>query len=182
MANVLYLREMGMDDNSIKTDVKNHRVRVLENIDIIYNGEKYNMFFEFTHGAHRLHCIRFDNCPEECEEINMFWNDGTFPNRLAEDIENAGLPELEMVFNELVPLPDDYFNVLDDSDREEWEEKARKESPYENGVHMWLLFSDEAKEFNELVEKQNTIIENYLEEIDKKHGTQYKPTGKTRLL
>ena len=47
---------------------------------------------------------------------------------------------------------------------------------------MWLLFSDEAKEFNELVEKQNTIVENYLEEIDKKHGTQYKPTGKTRLL
>ena len=75
-----------------------------------------------------------------------------------------------------------YYNVLDDSDREEWEDKARNESPYENGVHMWLLFSDEAKEFNGLVEKQNTIIENYLEEIDKKHGTKYKPTGKTRLL
>lgn len=53
MANVLYLRKMGMDDDAIKTDVKNHRVRVLENIDIIYKGEKYNMFFEFTHGAHR---------------------------------------------------------------------------------------------------------------------------------
>lgn len=52
MANVLYLRKMGMDDDSIKTDVKNHRVRVIENIDIIYKGEKYNMFFEFTHGAH----------------------------------------------------------------------------------------------------------------------------------
>ena len=51
--NVLYLMEMGMNDNTIATDVKNHRVRVLENIDIIYKGEKYNMFFEFTHGAHR---------------------------------------------------------------------------------------------------------------------------------
>lgn len=45
---VLYLREMGMDDNSIGGDIKNHRVRVLENIDIIYKGTKYNMFFEFT--------------------------------------------------------------------------------------------------------------------------------------
>lgn len=53
MANVLYLRKMGMDDDTIKTDVKNHRVRVVENIDIIYKGEKYNMFFEFMHGAHR---------------------------------------------------------------------------------------------------------------------------------
>ena len=50
--NILYLREMGMNDNNIMTDVKNHRVRVLENIDIIYKGEKYNMFFEFTQGAH----------------------------------------------------------------------------------------------------------------------------------
>lgn len=39
MANVLYLRKMGMDDDTIKTDVKNHRVRVLENIDIIYKGK-----------------------------------------------------------------------------------------------------------------------------------------------
>lgn len=38
MANVLYLRKMGMDDDTIKTDVKNHRVRVIENIDIIYKG------------------------------------------------------------------------------------------------------------------------------------------------
>lgn len=51
-ANVLYLREMGMDDNAISTDIKNHRVRVVENIDILYNGEKYNMFFEFLQGTH----------------------------------------------------------------------------------------------------------------------------------
>lgn len=51
--NVLYLMEMGMNDNTIATDVKNHRVRVLENIDIIYKGKKYNMFFEFSHGIHR---------------------------------------------------------------------------------------------------------------------------------
>lgn len=51
--NVLYLMEMGMNDSSITTDIKNHRIRVIENIDIIYKGEKYNMFFEFTQGTHR---------------------------------------------------------------------------------------------------------------------------------
>lgn len=48
--NILYLREMGCNDEKIPGDVKNHRVRVLENIDIIYKGEKYNMFFEFRQG------------------------------------------------------------------------------------------------------------------------------------
>lgn len=50
--NTLYLMEMGMHDEKIATDVKNHRVRVINNIDIVYNGEKYNLFFEFTQGAH----------------------------------------------------------------------------------------------------------------------------------
>lgn len=54
MANkTLYLKEMGMDDKNIHTDVQNHRVRVIKNIDIVYQGEAYNMFFEFTQGAHR---------------------------------------------------------------------------------------------------------------------------------
>ena len=51
--NILYLMEMGMDDDSITTDIKNHRIRVIENIDIVYKGEKYNMFFEFMQGTHR---------------------------------------------------------------------------------------------------------------------------------
>ena len=50
--NILYLMEMGMNDNNITTDIKNHRVRVLENIDIFYNGKAYNMFFEFTQCNH----------------------------------------------------------------------------------------------------------------------------------
>jgi hypothetical protein len=52
MKNTLYLLEMGMDDQEILSDIKNHRVRTIENIDIIYKGEKYNMFFEFTFSEH----------------------------------------------------------------------------------------------------------------------------------
>lgn len=51
--NTLYLLEMGMYDNDISTDIKNHRIRVIENIDIVYKGKSYNMFFEFKQGTHR---------------------------------------------------------------------------------------------------------------------------------
>lgn len=48
MVKTLFLREMGMDYNNPAVDgVKNHRVRVLENIDIVFEGEVYNLFFEF---------------------------------------------------------------------------------------------------------------------------------------
>lgn len=50
--NTLYLLEMGMNDPQITTDIKNHRVRVVENIDIVYKGTAYNMFFEFMQGTH----------------------------------------------------------------------------------------------------------------------------------
>lgn len=44
-ANVLCLREMGCNDNNISTDIKNHRIRVVDNIDIFYNGEKWFSVF-----------------------------------------------------------------------------------------------------------------------------------------
>lgn len=50
--NILYLLEMGMNDNTLPGDIKNHRIRTVENIDIQYKGEPYNMFFEFTQGKH----------------------------------------------------------------------------------------------------------------------------------
>ena len=56
---ILYLREMGSD--VCTTDVINCRVRVLENIPIHYNGEDYNLFFEFlrcTHWHYRTENIR----------------------------------------------------------------------------------------------------------------------------
>ena len=52
MKNTLYLLEMGCNDPEINTDVKNHRVRVVERVDIIFKGKPYNMFFEFLHGKH----------------------------------------------------------------------------------------------------------------------------------
>lgn len=45
--NTLWLLSMGMKNDDLN-DIKNHRVRVVENIDIERNGKAYNMFFEFT--------------------------------------------------------------------------------------------------------------------------------------
>lgn len=83
--NVLYLMEMGMNDNTIATDVKNHRVRVLENIDIIYKGEKYNMFFEFTHGAHR----RYRKTPHGNTVKEIILKDGIYIDSQFEKLEGT---------------------------------------------------------------------------------------------
>ena len=55
----LFMEKMGMDDNMLVFDIKNHRVRVTENIDIIFEGKFYNMFFEFT--ARRAWRVRTTN-------------------------------------------------------------------------------------------------------------------------
>ena len=77
--------EMGMNDNTIATDVKNHRVRVLENIDIIYKGEKYNMFFEFTHGAHR----RYRKTPHGNTVKEIILKDGIYIDSQFEKLEGT---------------------------------------------------------------------------------------------
>lgn len=83
--NVLYLMEMGMNDNTIATDVKNHRVRVLENIDIIYKGEKYNMFFEFTHGAH----LRYRKTPHGNTVKEIILKDGIYIDSQFEKLDGT---------------------------------------------------------------------------------------------
>ena len=50
--NILYLKKMGSNVDRCTADIKNCRVRVLENIPIYYNGETFKMFFEFTSGVH----------------------------------------------------------------------------------------------------------------------------------
>ena len=96
MKNVLYLLEMGMNDSTINTDVKNHRVSVLENIDISYKGKTYNMFFEFLQGKHwhyRKENLRTGKplkhpvytvdvidgmyIDTQYEKLEGYWNDGT---------------------------------------------------------------------------------------------------------
>lgn len=56
---ILYLEQRGCNDNAIPYDIKNYRINTIENIDIIYDGKNYNMFFEFTTNSH--HKVRYNN-------------------------------------------------------------------------------------------------------------------------
>lgn len=87
----LYLLKMGCDDNDITTDIKNHRVRVVENIDICYKGKTYNMFFEFCQGAHRRYRTtnKRTEAPLKREVEEIIVKDGLYINTCFDKLERV---------------------------------------------------------------------------------------------
>ena len=87
----LYLLKMGCDDDNIKTNIKNHRVRVIENIDIHYKGETYNMFFEFCQGAHRRYrkTNKRTGAPLKREVEEIIVKDGLYINTCFDKLERV---------------------------------------------------------------------------------------------
>lgn len=87
----LYLLKMGCDDDNISTDIKNHRVRVVENIDIRYKGEIYNMFFEFCQGAHRRYrkTNKRTGAPLKREVEEIIVKDGLYINTCFDKLERV---------------------------------------------------------------------------------------------
>lgn len=91
MKNILYLMEMGCNDPEIGTDIKNHRVRVLENIDILYKDKEYNMFFEFLHGVHWHYRTenKRNGAPLKKPVYTIDVNDGLFIDTQFERLEGT---------------------------------------------------------------------------------------------
>lgn len=87
----LYLLKMGCDDDNITTDIKNHRVRVVENIDICYKGKIYNMFFEFCQGAHRRYrkTNKRTGAPLKREVEEIIVKDGLYIDTCFEKLERV---------------------------------------------------------------------------------------------
>lgn len=87
----LYLLKMGCDDDNITTNIKNHRVRVIENIDIRYKGETYNMFFEFCQGVHRRYrkTNKRTGAPLKREVEEIIVKDGLYVNTQFEKLERV---------------------------------------------------------------------------------------------
>lgn len=87
----LYLLKMGCDDNNITTDIKNHRVRVVENIDISYKGKTYNMFFEFCQGAHRRYrkTNKRTGAPLKKEVEEIIVKDGLYIDTCFDKVEGV---------------------------------------------------------------------------------------------
>lgn len=88
---ILYLLKMGCDDNNITTNIKNHRVRVIENIDISYKGKTYNMFFEFCQGAHRRYrkTNKRTGKPLKREVEEIIVKDGLYINTCFDKLERV---------------------------------------------------------------------------------------------
>lgn len=107
-------------------------------------------------------------------------DDGCGTCQMSEELEEAGLPSLEITIDpEDIPMEEDYYQVLDDEDREEWEEKA--EDSGLSGVELWREESGEFEKLARLMEGVNDEIEKYLAKIDKEYGTAYRQTGWSRL-
>lgn len=87
----LYLLKMGCDDNNITTDIKNHRVRVVENIDICYKGKTYNMFFEFCQGVHRRYrkTNKRTGAPLKREVEEIIVKDGLYIDTCFDKLESV---------------------------------------------------------------------------------------------
>lgn len=80
--NYLYFECRGMDDNKIPGDIKNHRVDIMEKIDIVFEGKPYKMFFEFTTGTrfnyrktHKITGKPLKHVVKECINNNGLWID-----------------------------------------------------------------------------------------------------------
>jgi hypothetical protein len=133
------------------------------NYSDLFNSESSHVFFE-----------PFDNFGKECE--------------VNQKLEDTGLPKIPFSYNSwYIPVEDDYYSVLDDKEREEWEKKAEEwntENPTQmshSGCSFWKEESGAYAEFIDIMEGINSAMENYLLEIDKKYGTNYCPSGMSRL-
>lgn len=132
---------------------------------------------------HELHTHSerlFSQCYERTV-VNEF--DPSNEHNQSTQLEEVGLPELECILDqERIDFPSyaDWDLVMDNSEREEYEERA-EEDGYPDGYSLWLEVSGTFESWMELCEKQNSIVEEYLARIDAEHGTHYAPTGYARM-
>ena len=107
------------------------------------------------------------------------------PEKINDRLREAGLPEFEDLPNpEDIPSDMDYFELMSDEEREEWERKAdefNKDNPDStmqyNGFSYWIEMSYEHANFINLMNEANDAIECYLAEIDNEHGTNFSVYG-----
>lgn len=112
---------------------------------------------------HEVHCNQSAFFYAESADSETFWNyidDGSGTGEIAERLADADLPPLVWSFDPQDYTFDSVCYELDYTDEE---------------------IKEEAERCLEMAEKFNDDIESYLAKIDKKHGTDYCPSGWTRL-
>lgn len=89
-------------------------------------------------------------------------------DRINETLTEANLPAIEFADYSDVTTEDDWYYILDEDDRAEYED-----------INEWI--DEVIHEVSNAKEAINNQIESYLRQIDKEHGTEYCPTGHARL-
>lgn len=120
----------------------------------------------------------YSECSNILDEISF--------NDINEMLELALLPPIDFPDTMDLPTDTDYYEVLNENDRQEWEDKAdiinstkTKHSFYHTGCSLY--YEEAAGIILNFKEGVNEAIEKYLGKIDLEHGTHYCPTGLGRL-
>lgn len=109
------------------------------------------------------------------KHLDSIYDEYSINLRLA----SVGLSSINFGINpEWIAGSDDY-DYTEDEDKEEYENKAEKDPRGMTAYELW--YEDAYEIFCSDMSKVNDAIENYLVEIDKKHGTNYCPSGWQRM-
>ena len=101
----------------------------------------------------------------ESAEYSSLW---TEYEQLNEKLSEAGLERIEGLPDAAdFATSDDFYNVGYDVEYED--------------LSDWIENGEDYSNFCKMHEKVNNDIEHYLQQIDKKYGTEYCPSGSTRL-
>lgn len=101
-------------------------------------------------------------------------------DEINEMVSANNLPNIKWNIDlDTVPTEIDYYELLDDEEREEYEDRGRKEGL--SGYEQWLKEEEIIEDVVKKKEQLNSDIEKWLNMVDKKYGTNYSPTGFARV-
>ena len=107
---------------------------------------------------------------DEASDNPRLWN--YIESGIDEMLTEAELPTIEFNYEPGdIPTAEDYYIFLTEEEQEK----------YDNDSWKWREESGAFVEFADFLSSVNNKIEDYLTNIDKKHGTHYAPTGFARL-
>lgn len=112
----------------------------------------------------------------------LFGDEGsTRDGIINKTLSEAGLDIIDFKID-ISDIPDSnwYYTECDEEEQQAWEEKA-KAAGYPNGFTCWKETSGIYDQYADTMTRINSLIEDYLADIDTKHETHYAPSGMARL-
>lgn len=136
--------------------------------------EQTDIIETITRLRHELHSedveTIFNDQVEYPDSYKYFFDDTAEENYVNTQLKKVGLPELKL------PSWGTHFTEWD------FDEEVKERGIEEYSKEWEELRSEYLSNLTEDLDKANTTIENWLGEIDEKYGTQYKPTGMSRIF